>query len=349
MEALKFVVPTMPIDIPSSATGLPVQIPFLIRQNADFDKLMGLVAPIANSKTSKLPAIAANKAVIAANKPARKEKTPKKLKPQKPPSISKKGKAADALKLAKDTRLLALKEKQKTEQRNMRQDETADIHEEVVDEDGSVRTCTISDDLLNAINYTLERIPANHYKGAAIRFAIDLGILMVFEGSAALFGMPKVVGWKLARKAIKTYLNRTHSLAPRLTDPDLPDQTFGDPISGEGNSSASSVSHQGVDVMAAAAQVAPGEVANAAENAIATEAVAACSGEYKKLAELLRDQRLELRMSAFLEDNERDDIRELLRDDLACLDKLPGDHPALLICIKKAAYVPNKHTHTHIS
>ena len=92
----------------------------------------------------------------------------------------------------------------------------------ICDERGNMRNTLYGDDLLNAVNYTLEKIPARAHRSACIGYALDLGVLFALDSKLDAAGIPRHQVWTKTRKFIKTYLNKTHALRARLSDPDEP-------------------------------------------------------------------------------------------------------------------------------
>lgn len=90
--------------------------------------------------------------------------------------------------------------------------------------DGEEFTASVlGDDVLNAVNYTLEKVPVLQQKTSSVGYALDLGVLFALEGNLDAAGItPKISVWTKARKFIKSYLNRTHALRARCSDPDDP-------------------------------------------------------------------------------------------------------------------------------
>lgn len=96
---------------------------------------------------------------------------------------------------------------------------------EFVDCLGHTRLTLFGDDLLNAVNFTLEKVPAKNLRRDAASFAIDLGVVFAFTGkldAIQQLQVAKSTAWTKARIQIKSYLNRTHSLQARHSDPELP-------------------------------------------------------------------------------------------------------------------------------
>ena len=92
----------------------------------------------------------------------------------------------------------------------------------ICDERGNMRNTLYGDDLLNAVNFTLEKIPARAHRSACISYSLDLGVLFALDSKLDAAGIPRHQVWTKARKHIKTYLNKTHALRARLSDPDEP-------------------------------------------------------------------------------------------------------------------------------
>ena len=92
----------------------------------------------------------------------------------------------------------------------------------VTDSKGNSRQSVFGDDVLNSINYTLERMPAGQRRAVCQNFALELGVLFALEQKLDSAGIEKCGVWSKARKWIKTYLNRTHALRARCSDPDDP-------------------------------------------------------------------------------------------------------------------------------
>lgn len=92
----------------------------------------------------------------------------------------------------------------------------------MVDCSGNSRVTMFGDDVLNAVNYTLEKVNAKTHKKNVVAKAIDLAILFAFEGNLQAGGYSNHNTWTKTRQTIKSFLNRYHALAARVSDPDLP-------------------------------------------------------------------------------------------------------------------------------
>lgn len=204
MSVLKFAIPCAPADAQSSSQWT---IPFSLAKNGDLEKIEMFLTPMNNSRAAKLPQTLKEEREKAAAKSAGKKKK------------GGSGKAAKA------------KAKAGTGKRGA--DEAVDIeefHEEMTDALGNSRLTLLGDDILNAISYTLEKVDPKHHKKASISEAFDLAALFVLEGNldaaGAVVGPQKITSWTKARQLIKSRLNRVHSLAARVSDPDLMMQTL---------------------------------------------------------------------------------------------------------------------------
>ena len=96
---------------------------------------------------------------------------------------------------------------------------------EFVDCLGRKRLTLFGDDLINAVNFTLERCNNKNIKRDAVQFAIDLGVIFAFTGKLEAIvplTIAKANVWTKSRVQIKHYLNRVHTLQARHSDPDLP-------------------------------------------------------------------------------------------------------------------------------
>ena len=101
---------------------------------------------------------------------------------------------------------------------------------------GNVRLTLFGDDLINAVNFTLERCNVKSIKRDVVQFAIDLGVIFAVTGKVeaiAPLNFSKANVWTKCRIQIKHYLNRVHSLQARTSDPELP-QLGGAEAVGEG-------------------------------------------------------------------------------------------------------------------
>lgn len=203
---LKFALPSTP---DSSVPQLPAgksdwKVPHLITKAGDVEKLDVLLAPMADSKLSKRPedkktTDGGDDAGEAENN----ENDDKKKNKRKSGGGAKTKKRKGGAGAEKD-------------------DGAGGFMAEVVDSKGHCRQSVFGDDLLNAINYTLERMPAGQRRAACQNFALELGALFSLEQKLDSAGIEKCGVWSKARKWIKTYLNRTHALRARCSDPDDP-------------------------------------------------------------------------------------------------------------------------------
>ena len=90
------------------------------------------------------------------------------------------------------------------------------------DDDEQITASIYGEDLLNAVNYTLEKVQPHHRKPASVAYALDLGVLFALESNLDFAGItPKLTVWTKTRKFIKCYLNRSHALRARGSDPDV--------------------------------------------------------------------------------------------------------------------------------
>ena len=92
---------------------------------------------------------------------------------------------------------------------------------------GNDRLTLFGDDVLNAINYTMERVPLRQHRKDQVVKAFDLAALFGLDGSLDKAGLPKNTAWTRARQHIKNSLNRSHALQARISDPDLLLHTLG--------------------------------------------------------------------------------------------------------------------------
>lgn len=175
-------------------------IPLCLAKTSDIEKTDAFLAPMKNSKASKLPeAIQQAREKAAAKKKQKKTKEPKK-----------KSKQANE------------KDDENSKRKSNEAVDTEQFNLEMTDHDGRVRLTLFGDDLLNAVNYTLERVsPKNHRKDYILQ-ALNLGVLFCLEGSLDKANLPKYTAWSRVRQYIKSCLNRAHALQPRLSDPDKP-------------------------------------------------------------------------------------------------------------------------------
>lgn len=201
---LKFALPSTPDSgVPQLPAGKSDwTIPHLIVKAGDVDKLDVLLAPMADSKLSKRPEdkkTGGDDVGEAENN----ETDDKKKSKRKSGGGAKNKKRKGGAGAGKD-------------------DGAEGFMAEVVDSKGHSRQSVFGDDLLNAINYTLERMPAGQRRAARQSFALELGVLFSLEQKLDSAGIEKCGAWSKARKWIKTYLNRTHALRARGSDPDDP-------------------------------------------------------------------------------------------------------------------------------
>jgi hypothetical protein len=209
------------LDTPSCAAGTRWSVPHLITSKADLDKIDALLAVMASTKAAKQPqaqAEAKAKAVAKAKaaqiaKAAKAKAAPKKS--------SKKGKAPTGKKAPSSCKAGA-KANKASAASTADEDRIEDFIAEIDDGHGNSRPTVFGDDLLNAINYTLENLQEKHKRPAAVKFALHVGVLFALDGKLDLILIQKTAIWTKARKLIKTYLNRVHALARRATDPDQP-------------------------------------------------------------------------------------------------------------------------------
>lgn len=201
---LKFALPSTPDSgVPQLPAGKSDwTIPHLIVKAGDVDKLDVLLAPMADSKLSKRPEdkkTGGDDVGEAENN----ETDDKKKSKRKSGGGAKNKKRKGGAGAGKD-------------------DGAEGFMAEVVDSKGHSRQSVFGDDLLNAINYTLERMPAGQRRAACQSFALELRVLFSLEQKLDSAGIEKCGAWSKARKWIKTYLNRTHALRARGSDPDDP-------------------------------------------------------------------------------------------------------------------------------
>ena len=195
LSVLKFAIPCSPVEAPSS--GSDWTIPFALSKPADLEKIEFFLAPMTNSRAAKLPETLKEEREKAAEKALSKKskKTPK-------------AKAKESAKRSADQSI-----------------DIEEFHATMTDALGNTRLTLLGDDILNAINYTVEKVSFKHHRKDAIIQAIDLAVLFALEGSldaaGNTLGISKVTSWSKARQTIKAKLNRSHALAARLSDPDL--------------------------------------------------------------------------------------------------------------------------------
>lgn len=201
MSVLKFAIPCAPADAQACAQW---SIPFSLAKNTDLEKIEMFLTPMHNSRAAKLPQTLKEEREKAAAKSAAKKKKGGKSKAKAKAGTGKRA-ADEAV-------------------------DNEEFHEEMTDALGNLRCTLLGDDILNAISYTLERVDPKHHKKASISEAFDLAALFVLDGNldaaAAVVGSQKITSWTKARQLIKSRLNRVHSLAARMSDPDLMMQTL---------------------------------------------------------------------------------------------------------------------------
>ena len=202
MSALKFMLPTTSVSLPN----LPAELggmwhpPHLLTKVSDIDKVDVFFSIMANTKASQLPQINKEQREKALEKRMEKEA---KAKSRAKAKGKAKSKANPKRKLGDDS-----------------DDES--FAEHICDERGNIRNTLYGDDLLNAINFTLEKIPARSHRSPCIGYAMDLGVLFAIDSKLDAAAIPRHQVWTKTRKFIKSYLNKTHALRARLSDPDEP-------------------------------------------------------------------------------------------------------------------------------
>ena len=202
MSVLKFMLPTTPVALPS----LPPELggawspPHLLTKATDVEKVDVFFSIMANTKASQLPQINREQKEKALEKRAEKEAKAKA-----------KGKAKATA-------------KSKASAKRKRGDDSDDepFAEQIADEHGNVRMTLFGDDLVNAVNFTLEKIPSRSHRSQCVGHAFDLATLFALDSKLDLAGTPRHQVWTKARKFIKSYLNKTHALRARQSDPDEP-------------------------------------------------------------------------------------------------------------------------------
>lgn len=147
---------------------------------------------MADSKTAKLPEILKDAKEKAAEKAKAKAKKPKAKAKAKTP-----GKRSAAV-----------------------LDEIEEFAAEMTDVHGNQRLTYFGDDILNAINYTLEKVPLRDRLNSHVTNALDLSVLFGLEGSLESAGIERATAWTRARQQIKSILTRAHALKARVSDPD---------------------------------------------------------------------------------------------------------------------------------
>ena len=181
----------------------------LFGKASDIEKVDAFLAPMNNSKTAKLP-----ETIKEAREKAAAKKKPK----AKAKSASRK---ASAKSKARDRG----GEPDVDQNAGKRGSEDLEIEQfavEMVDVHGVTRFTLFGDDVLNAVNYTLEKVnPKNHRKDYILR-ALNLATLFALDGSLDKAGLPKYTAWSRVRQYIKSVLNRAHALHARVSDPDRP-------------------------------------------------------------------------------------------------------------------------------
>ena len=94
----------------------------------------------------------------------------------------------------------------------------------MVDALGCTRVTMFGDDILNAVNYTLEKVAPKNHRPDVISKCLDMACLFALDGNLSAAGVTGQTVWTKVRQTIKTTLNRAHALQARLSDPDLPDK-----------------------------------------------------------------------------------------------------------------------------
>lgn len=215
MSALKFAIPCAK---PLSADQW--LIPFSLAKQSDLEKVEVFLAPMGSSKAAKLPETL---------KEAREKAAAKKLETEKKKKQKSKAKATAKAK-AKAT---ANEKKRPAE-------DTEQFAPTMVDALGCTRVTMFGDDILNAINYTLEKVNPKHHRPDVISKCLDMACLFALEGNLSAAGITGNTVWTKARQTIKTLLNRAHSLQARISDPDLPDKDMAKASSPQAGSSGAS-------------------------------------------------------------------------------------------------------------
>eukprot|EP00913_Durusdinium_trenchii_P004623 g4292.t1 len=106
-------------------------------------------------------------------------------------------------------------------------DEIEEFTPDMIDINGQQRQTLFGDDVLNAINYTLERVPGRDRRKDFVSQALDLSVHFALEGNLESAGIAKITAWTRARQHIKGLLNRAHALKARMSDPDKPADEHG--------------------------------------------------------------------------------------------------------------------------
>ena len=157
-------------------------------------------------------------------------KLPETLKAAKDKAVEKKAKAKSA-KAKPKSRAKKDGTTSQVEDNDKRKREDCDMIEEFTvqmkDVLGNDRLTLFGDDVLNAINYTMERVPLRQHRKDQVVKAFDLAALFGLDGSLDKAGLPKNTAWTRARQHIKNSLNRSHALQARISDPDLLLHTLG--------------------------------------------------------------------------------------------------------------------------
>ncbi len=196
LSVLKFAIPCSTVETPSG--GSDWTIPFSLSKSADLEKIEFFLAPMKNSRAAKLPETLKEE----------REKAAEKALSKKPKKCTKNKATRDSAKRSADQSV-----------------DTEEFHANMTDSLGNVRLTLLGDDILNAINYTVEKLSFKQHRKDAIIQAIDLAVLFTLEGNldaaGSALGITKVTSWSKARQTIKAKLNRSHALAARLSDPDL--------------------------------------------------------------------------------------------------------------------------------
>ena len=174
--------------------------PWCLVEGKDFVKVRRLFQPMVSSKLFQLSKAATSKVVLT--KPAAKScaGTP----------ASKKAKRSA---------------KAKAQNQKPPKDD-ASVKDSTVLSDGRIRDALFAYDLINAISYTLERVPPERIDDAAVKHVLACGVVFALEGKIDAHVVDESLSpseirrWTVLRKLLKTTVAAKHQQEVRDDDPD---------------------------------------------------------------------------------------------------------------------------------
>jgi len=189
------------------------QIPWLLKETKDAEKLQLLLAPMSESRVFQA-AKAPSKTVV----PETKRKAA--------PKIKARAKAKSAASSSAQSADLHGKRKRDDD----KDKGIEELSGSLTTADGAVRPTLFLDDLVHSIEYTIEHVAPKDRKADVVEYALRFGMELALCGvvSVALEPGSDKKGnkelifkkWTSLRVWIKQMVRRAHSLAPRLSDPD---------------------------------------------------------------------------------------------------------------------------------